>query len=101
MSKKNSVLSWIKGEAVLCIAAVCALVSMLFVPPSAAYLAYIDVRVLCLLFCSRLISSAHEISYLNNYIYYNRHPFLVGHNVQDKYNIYQQTLLLTRQGLLQ
>lgn len=51
MSKKNSVLSWIKGEAVLCIAAVCALVSMLFVPPSAAYLAYIDVRVLCLLFC--------------------------------------------------
>ena len=51
MPKKNSILAWIKGEAVLCIAAVCALVSMLFVPPSAAYLAYIDVRVLCLLFC--------------------------------------------------
>jgi len=51
MTKKKSILMWIKGEAVLCIAAVCALVSMLFVPPSIEYLAYIDVRVLCLLFC--------------------------------------------------
>jgi len=51
MTKKKSIMTWIKGEAVLCIAAVCALLSMLFVPPSAAYLEYIDVRVLCLLFC--------------------------------------------------
>lgn len=40
-----------KSEFVLCIAAVCAVISMFFVPPSAAYLDYIDVRTLCLLFC--------------------------------------------------
>jgi len=38
-------------EPVLSIAAVAALLSMLLVPPSVAYLDYIDVRVLCLLFC--------------------------------------------------
>ena len=38
-------------EPVLSIAAVAALLSMLLVPPSAAYIEYIDVRVLCLLFC--------------------------------------------------
>ena len=38
-------------EPVLSIAAAAALLSMLLVPPSAAYLGYIDVRVLCLLFC--------------------------------------------------
>lgn len=42
---------WIQKEAVLVTAAVCALVSMFFCPPSAAYLGYIDLRVLCLLFC--------------------------------------------------
>ena len=41
-----------KAEFVLCIAAACAVISMFFVPPSAAYLDYIDVRTLCLLFCS-------------------------------------------------
>lgn len=40
----------IKKEPVLTAAAVCALISMLFVPPSAAYLDYIDFRVLALLF---------------------------------------------------
>lgn len=38
-------------EPVLSIAAAAALLSMVLVPPSAAYLGYIDVRVLCLLFC--------------------------------------------------
>ena len=41
----------LKREAVPSIALLCALVSMLFVPPSAAYLGYIDFRVLALLFC--------------------------------------------------
>ena len=41
----------LKGEAVLVIAAAAALISMVFVPPSAAYAGYIDLRVLALLFC--------------------------------------------------
>ena len=40
-----------KKEPVLCIAAVCAVASMVLNPPSAAYLNYIDWRVLSLLFC--------------------------------------------------
>jgi len=38
-------------ETVLCVAAVCAVVTMFFVPPDAEYLHYIDFRVLCLLLC--------------------------------------------------
>lgn len=40
-----------RREAVLVISLVCALLSMLAVPPDAAYVGYIDLRVLCLLFC--------------------------------------------------
>lgn len=40
-----------KKETVLCIAAVCALATMLLVPPDSTYLEYIDVHVLCLLLC--------------------------------------------------
>lgn len=47
----KKLLEMIKKEAVPAIALVCALTSMLFVPPSAAYLGYIDFRVLALLFC--------------------------------------------------
>jgi len=43
--------SFIKKESVLCIAAFCAVVSMFFIPPDPAYIGYIDLRVLCLLFC--------------------------------------------------
>lgn len=42
---------YIKKEAVLCISGFIALITMLFVPPSASYLDYIDFRVLALLFC--------------------------------------------------
>lgn len=48
---KQKIISFAKAEFVLCIAAACAVISMFFVPPSAAYLEYIDVRTLCLLFC--------------------------------------------------
>ena len=44
-------IGFLKKEPVLCISALLAAGSMLLVPPSAAYLSYIDVRVLCLLFC--------------------------------------------------
>jgi len=40
-----------KSETVLCVAALCAVITMFLVPPDGAYLEYIDVRVLCLLLC--------------------------------------------------
>lgn len=43
--------AFIKKETVLCIAALCAIVTMFLVPPDAEYLGYIDFRVLCLLMC--------------------------------------------------
>ena len=49
--KGNGVLRFWKKEPVLCIAAVCALASIALNPPSAAYLNYIDWRVISLLFC--------------------------------------------------
>lgn len=42
---------FVRREAVLVISLACALLSMLAVPPDAAYAGYIDLRVLCLLFC--------------------------------------------------
>lgn len=44
-------LAFFKREAVLTVAALCALATMVLVPPDAAYLDYIDLRVLCLLLC--------------------------------------------------
>ena len=45
----NRLLRRLRAEAVLCISLAAALLSALFVPPDAAYLSYIDLRVLCLL----------------------------------------------------
>lgn len=45
------IIAFFKKETVLCIAAVCAILSMFAVPPDMTYLEYIDLRVLCLLFC--------------------------------------------------
>ncbi|MBO5728096.1 MAG: anion permease [Oscillospiraceae bacterium] len=42
---------FIGKEAVLCVAAGCAVLTMLLVPPDREYLHYIDFRVLCLLLC--------------------------------------------------
>ena len=47
-------------EAVLCIAFFCAVVSMLFVPPDRAYLGYLDIRVLALLFCLMMVVAGLE-----------------------------------------
>ena len=49
--KEGAVRRFWKREPVLCIAAVCAAVSMILNPPTAAYLNYIDWRVIALLFC--------------------------------------------------
>ena len=51
MASTHSLWQFIRREPVLSISFVCALVSAFFVPPSAAYVDYIDLRVLCLLFC--------------------------------------------------
>lgn len=47
----SPILSLFRREPVLCISAVAAGLSMLAVPPSAAYVTYLNARVLCLLFC--------------------------------------------------
>ena len=43
--------SFIAKETVLCVAALCAILTMLVIPPDREYLHYIDFRVLCLLLC--------------------------------------------------
>ena len=43
--------AFVQKETVLCIAALCALITMFLVPPDMEYLHYIDFRVLCLLLC--------------------------------------------------
>ena len=43
--------AFIQKETVLCIAALCAVLTMFLVPPDGEYLHYIDWRVLCLLLC--------------------------------------------------
>ena len=43
--------AFVQKEAVLCIAALCAIATMFLVPPDSEYLHYIDWRVLCLLLC--------------------------------------------------
>lgn len=47
----QTIKTFIKKETVLCISALCAIVTMLFVAPDKEYLGYIDFRVLCLLLC--------------------------------------------------
>lgn len=56
----RTVWGWCKKEAVLCISGICALFSMCLVPPSSAYLEYIDVRVLCLLFCLMVVVAGFQ-----------------------------------------
>ena len=50
----NTVINFIKKEAVLIISGILAVISCFFVPPSAKYLDYIDFRVLILLLCLML-----------------------------------------------
>ena len=51
---------FIQKEAVLCIAALAAGITMLFVPPSPDYLDYIDFRVLALLFCLMAVVAGYN-----------------------------------------
>lgn len=49
-----------KNEAVLCVAAMAAFISMFFVPPNINYIDYIDFRVLALLFCLMAVVSGTQ-----------------------------------------
>ena len=52
--------AFLKQETVLCVAAVCAVATMLLVPPDAAYPGYIDLRVLCLLLCRMAVVAGFQ-----------------------------------------
>lgn len=48
---KEKIIRFIKGETVLCAAILLAVISVFLVPPDAAYIGYVDVRTLAILFC--------------------------------------------------
>ena len=56
----QSFICFFKKETVLCIAGILALISAFFVPPSVAYLQYVDFRVLSLLFCLMLVVAGFQ-----------------------------------------
>ena len=56
----RALLVWLKKEPVLLIAGACALITAAFVPPSADYLSYLDLRVLCLLFCLMVVVAGFQ-----------------------------------------
>jgi len=58
----KSLFRFIKNETVLIIAAVCAGISTIFVPPSEGYLHYIDWSVLVLLFCLMAIVEGFKVT---------------------------------------
>ncbi len=81
MNFLSAPLRFLKKEPVLSASAVLAAVSMAVVPPSAAYLAYIDVRVLCLLFCLMAVVAGFQecgmFSVLAQRLLSGRKPFRV------------------------
>lgn len=48
---RERAVAFVRRQAVLTVSAVLAVISMALIPPSAEYLDYIDVRMLCILFC--------------------------------------------------
>jgi Na+/H+ antiporter NhaD/arsenite permease-like protein len=60
----------IQKETVLCIAALCAVFTMLLVPPDAQYLHYIDWRVLCLLLCLMAVVAGFKSLVAFDYLTY-------------------------------
>ena len=64
----SKVWGWIKKEAVLSIAFVCAAISAVWVPPTAAWLGYIDWDVLMQLFCLMAVVAGLQASGLFNWL---------------------------------
>ncbi len=62
----NHIKCFIKKEIVLVISMVLAVLSMLFVPPDAEYLGYIDFRTLAILFCMMtIVAGLRKLGLLN------------------------------------
>ena len=57
---KTKLKAFFKKETVLCIAALCAIVTMFFVLPDGEYVGYIDLRTLCLLLCLMAIVAGFQ-----------------------------------------
>lgn len=47
----KAIKAFLKNEPVFCISALCAVITIIFIPPDKEYLSYIDFRVLAILFC--------------------------------------------------
>ena len=60
MHTYNVIKSFLRREALLCVCIGGAIFSMIFVPPSIQYAQYIDIKVLCLLFCLMAVVSGFE-----------------------------------------
>jgi len=66
---KLKVITFIQKEIILCIAGLFAIISAFVVPPSVAYIEYIDYRVLALLFCLMLVVAGfHKIGVFDKII---------------------------------
>ena len=59
-TSKTRILTFLKRDPALVAAAVCAVLSMFFVPPSSAYFTYLDLRVLSLLFSLMLVIAGFQ-----------------------------------------
>ena len=81
MNFVSALLRFLKKEPVLSASAVLAAASMVIIPPSAAYISYIDVRVLCLLFCLMAVVAGFQecgmFSVLAQRLLSGRKPFRV------------------------
>ena len=67
---RNKIKNFIAKETVLCVAAVCAILTMCVVPPDREYLHYIDFRVLCLLLCLMAVVAGLKAIGIFDYLTY-------------------------------
>ena len=70
MAMIKKIKDFIAKETVLCVAAVCAILTMFLVPPDREYLHYIDFRVLCLLLCLMAVVAGLKAVGLFNWLTY-------------------------------
>ncbi len=66
----KAIKGFIAKETVLCVAALCAMITMFIIPPDREYLHYIDFRVLCLLLCLMAVVAGLKAIGLFNYLTY-------------------------------
>lgn len=76
----NKLKHWIKNEKILEISALCALLTMLIIPPDSSYIEYMNLRVLCLLFS--LMAVIEGFQQCNTFQWLT--AFLLRHNKSGK-----------------